>query len=244
MYHIKGQIMKKRYIFGAIVLFIVVLFLASVLGGLDSKEDEFERALIPRIGQKIWTYNMNKKEWRNHSENDLDDSKNEIILQVQEPEGSGGYTSYHLLTGNAQVPKEDVWVGEGSQEFLRGKNLYSYYPKSFEFYQIIFNGVKFVPHKLTEEQIAEIFKGYNLIKVSELKKGDYSLKFSRFDNKFIILNDVGEDFYKYYVVPNDSKKLQIEEFSNQFKISDKVEVKLQRLEGCSKVYPCYEIKFN
>lgn len=236
--------MKKRYIFATIVILIIIFFFASVLYSLDRKEDEFERALIPRIGQKVWTYNMNKKEWKKYSENDLDDSKEDIILQIQEPVGNGGYTSYHLLTGNAQVPKEDVWVGEGSQEFLRGKNLYSYYPKVFEFYQIVFNGVKFVPHKLTEEQIAQIFKGYNLIKVSDIKKGDCILKFSRFDNKFIILNDIGEDFYKYYVVPNDSKKLQIEEFSNQFKILDDVEVKLQRLEGCSKAYPCYEIKFN
>ncbi len=236
--------MKKRYIFGAVVLFIVVLFLSSILYGLDRKEDERKNALIPRIGQKVWTYNMNKKEWRNYSENDSDDSKDEIILQVSFAEGNGGYSSYHLLTGNAQVPKEDVWVGEGSQEFLRGKSLYSYFPKSFEFYKVIFNGVKFVPGRLSEDEISEIFKGYRIIKVSDIKKGDYSLKYSLFDNKFIILNDVGEDFYKYYIVPNDSKKLQIEDFSNQFKISDKVDVKLQRLEGCSKAYPCYEIKFD
>lgn len=236
--------MKKRYIFGAVVLFIVVLFLSSILYGLDRKEDERKNALIPRIGQKVWTYNMNKKEWRNYSENDSDDSKDEIILQVSFAEGNGGYSSYHLLTGNAQVPKEDVWVGEGSQEFLRGKSLYSYFPKSFEFYQVIFNGVKFVPGRLSEDEISEIFKGYRIIKISDIKKGDYSLKYSLFDNKFIILNDVGEDFYKYYIVPNDSKKLQIEDFSNQFKISDKVDVKLQRLEGCSKAYPCYEIKFD
>lgn len=237
--------MKKRYIFGVIVLLVMILFFSSVLYSLDRKEDEAQRALVPRIGQKVWKYNMNKKEWKKYNEkNDEDDSKDEIVLQINEPEGNGGYTSYHLLTGNAQVPKEDAWIGEGSQEFLRGKNLYSYFPKDFNFYEVIFNGVKFVPRKLSIDDVSELFKGYKIIKVSEIKKGDYNLKYSKFNNKYMILNDVGENFYKYYVVPNDSKKLQIEEFSNQFKITDKVDVKLQRLEGCSKAYPCYSIKFE
>ena len=60
----------------------------------------------------------------------------------------------------------------------------------------------------------------------------------------MIFNDSRDDFYKYYIIPNESKKMEIGEFSNQFKVKDKVEIKLQRLEGCSKNYPCYEIKFK
>ena len=64
------------------------------------------------------------------------------------------------------------------------------------------------------------------------------------NNKFLILNDIGDKFYKYYVVPNDSQKLQLGDFSDQFKVSDKVNIKLQRLEGCTKAYPCYELDFE
>jgi len=119
---------------------------------------------------------------------------------------------------------------------------YSYFPKTFEYYEIAFNGVKFVPRKLTLDEIKKVFNGVNIIKVSELQKGTLNLSYSPKSNKYLILNDTNEDFYKYYIVPNDSKKLEIGKFSNQFKISDDVDIKIQRLEGCSKSYPCYEIK--
>lgn len=236
--------MNKNYIIGSIIAIIVIGFFALFLDVSDRKSEELQNSMMPRIGQKLWTYNMNDHVWRNYNKNDEDDSKDEIILQVQEPVGNGGYTSYHLLTGNAQVPKEDVWIGEGSQEFLAGKKLYSYYPKTFEFYEIIFNGVNFVPRKLAKKEIEEILKGFEIIDVSTLEKGTLTLNYSKLRNKFVILNNVGEDFYKYYVVPNESKKMEIGEFSNQFVIKDDVDVKIQRLEGCSKAYPCYEIKFR
>lgn len=237
------MVIKKRYIWAAIAMIALTLFFLSISVAPDKSKFNID-SQMPRIGQKLWTYNMNKHEWRKHSDNDEDTSKEEIILQMQFPEGNGGYTSYYLLTGNGQVPKEDVWIGEGSQEFLIGKKLYSYFPKTFEFYEIIFNGVKFIPRKLSLDEISEIFKGYRIIKVSELHKGTLKLKASGKNNKFIIINDDNIDFYKYYVVPNDSKKMQIEDFSNQFKVTDEVEIKIQRLEGCSKNYPCYEIKID
>lgn len=189
---------------------------------------------------------MNKYEWKKAPDNVAEDSKYEITLQTQLPEGNGGYTSYHLLTGNAQVPKEDLWLGEGSLEFLNGKSLYSYFPKNFEYYEVIFNGVKFVPRKLNEGEISKLFKGVQIVKVSDLKKNQnkLTLKYSILNNKFLILNDIGDKFYKYYVVPNDSQKLQLGDFSDQFKVSDKVNIKLQRLEGCTKAYPCYELDFE
>ena len=88
----------------------------------------------------------------------------------------------------------------------------------------------------------KIFKDYAVLKLSDIQKGEFSIDFSKDNNKFIILNDNGDsDFYKYYIVPNDSKKLEIGEFSNQIKVYDKVDIKIQRLEGCTKAYPCYEI---
>jgi hypothetical protein len=185
---------------------------------------------------------MNQHQWRNYKNLDDEKSKEEIVLQVKGFEGDSGYTAYYLLTGNEQVPREDVWVGEGSQEFLKDHTLYSFFPRTFEYYEVVFNGVKFVPRKLSSEEVSRLFKGYNIIKVSELQKGTYTTEFSSKSNKYIILNDVGEDFYKYYIVPNDNKNLKIGEYSNQFEVNDKIDIKIQRLEGCSKAYPCYEIK--
>ena len=235
--------MKKHYIFGTLIGVILILFFVSVLYSLDRNEEK-RTSTIPRIGQKLWTYNMNQHEWRKYNEKDSDTSKEEIVLQVRIPENSGDFDGYYLLTDNAQVPKENVYIGESSQEFLRGKNLYSYFPRHYEYFEVIFNGVKFVPKKLQDEEILALFKGYKLIKVSELTKGTLEIPYSKKENKFILINDIGDDFYKYYIVPNDSSKLQIKEFSNQFEISDKVNIKIQRLEGCSKAYPCYEINIK
>lgn len=235
--------MNKKFIIAAIICFIIIGFLGWLIVLSDEIQSKKEKEMLPtKIGQKVWTYNMNKYQWREYQKTDDEQSKNEIILQVQAPEGNGGYTSYNLITGNAQVPKEDVWVGEGSQEFLKGKKLYSYYPRTFEYYELIFNGVKFVPRKLPKDEIKTLLKGYELIYVSELKKASVSLDFSRRHNKFAVINDIGDDFYKYYIIPNDSKKMEIGDFSDQFILKDNnINIKLQRLEGCSKAYPCFDI---
>lgn len=235
--------MNKKFIIAAIICFIIIGFLGWLIVLSDEIQSKKEKEMLPtKIGQKVWTYNMNKYQWREYQKTDDEQSKNEIILQVQAPEGNGGYTSYNLITGNAQVPKEDVWVGEGSQEFLKGKKLYSYYPRTFEYYELIFNGVKFVPRKLSKDEIKTLLKGYELIYVSELKKASVSLDFSRRHNKFAVINDIGDDFYKYYIIPNDSKKMEIGDFSDQFILKDNnINIKIQRLEGCSKAYPCFDI---
>ncbi len=235
--------MNKKYIIAAIICFIIIGFLGWLIVLSDEAQEKKEREMLPtKIGQKVWTYNMNKYQWREYQKTDDEQSKNEIILQVQAPEGNGGYTSYNLITGNAQVPKEDVWVGEGSQEFLKGKKLYSYYPRTFEYYEIIFNGVKFVPRKLSKDEIKTILKGYDFIYVSDLKKSTVSIPYSKRHNKFAVINDIGDNFYKYYIVPNDSKKMEIGDFSDQFILKDNnINIKLQRLEGCSKAYPCFDI---
>lgn len=235
--------MNKKYIIAAIICFIIIGFLGWLIVLSDEAQEKKEREMLPtKIGQKVWTYNMNKYQWREYQKTDNEQSKNEIILQVQAPEGNGGYTSYNLITGNAQVPKEDVWVGEGSQEFLKGKKLYSYYPRTFEYYEIIFNGVKFVPRKLSKDEIKTILKGYDFIYVSDLKKSTVSIPYSKRHNKFAVINDIGDNFYKYYIVPNDSKKMEIGDFSDQFILKDNnINIKIQRLEGCSKAYPCFDI---
>lgn len=235
--------MNKKYIIAAIICFIIIGFLGWLIVISDEAQEKKEREMLPtKIGQKVWTYNMNKYQWREYQKTDDEQSKNEIILQVQAPEGNGGYTSYNLITGNAQVPKEDVWVGEGSQEFLKGKKLYSYYPRTFEYYEIIFNGVKFVPKKLSKDEIKTILKGYDFIYVSDLKKSTVSIPYSKRHNKFAVINDIGDNFYKYYIVPNDSKKMEIGDFSDQFILkNNNINIKIQRLEGCSKAYPCFDI---
>lgn len=232
--------MKKRYIFLIFVIIITVIFLLSVMIG--TKDDSAtDKSNMPRIGQYLWTYNMNKSVWREYSKNDDMKSKETVVFQLGYPEGNGGYTVYQLFTGNSQILKDELWFGEGSEEFLKNKTLYSYYPRMFEYYKIVFNGVTFIPDKLSVDEVSNLFKGYNILKVSSLKKGENKVKFAKNNNKFIVINDIGEKFYKYYIIPNDSKKMQIEDYSNQFSVSSPVDIRLQRIEGCTKAYPCYDV---
>ena len=217
--------MNKNYIIVTGIILVIVGLFSYLLYFMDKKEEEKINSMLPRIGQKVLTYNMNERAWHDYNDKtDIDSSKEIIILQVQEPVGNGGYTSYHLITGNILIPKKDVLIGEGSQEFIRNKKLYSYFPKTYEFYEIVFNGTNFKPRKL--------------------EKGTLTLNYSKHKNKFMVLNDSRIEFYKYYVVPNESKKMKIGEFSNQIIVKDDVNVMIQRMEGCSKNFPCYEIKFK
>ncbi len=235
---------KKLKIFlGSIFVLLCVALFSIFIGDNKSAMTELEQERY--IGQKVWVYNMNKHEWKNFSEASDEKSKEEIILQIQEKPELPLNTSYHLLTGNAQVPTKEVILGEGSQEFLIGKNLYSYYPANFEFYEIIFNGVKFVPKLLKEKDVKSLLKDFNIIKISELVKNNpLNVKWSNLSNKFVILNDTGEKFYRYYIIPNDSHKMKIETFSNEFSVNEDVKIRLQRLEGCTSVNPCYELNIK
>lgn len=237
--------MNKNYIIVTGIILVIVGLFSYLLYFMDKKEEEKINSMLPRIGQKVLTYNMNERAWHDYNDKtDIDSSKEIIILQVQEPVGNGGYTSYHLITGNILIPKKDVLIGEGSREFIRNKKLYSYFPKTYEFYEIVFNGTNFKPRKLTEKEIQALFKDFEIIKVSTLEKGTLTLNYSKHKNKFMVLNDSRIEFYKYYVVPNESKKMKIGEFSNQIIVKDDVNVMIQRMEGCSKNFPCYEIKFK
>jgi hypothetical protein len=97
---------------------------------------------------------------------------------------------------------------------------------------------------LSVKDVSKLFKDYNIIKLSDVQKGEYTISRDKHNNKFLLINDGDKDFYKYYIVPNDSKKMEIEKFSNQFIVYDDVDIKIQRLEGCTKSYPCYEIKIR
>lgn len=231
----------KAVVFTLFALLFVVLF-ALCIDVSDKQQISATDAEVPRIGTKLWMYNMNNRSWHNFKKTDYEmNKKGYIVLQVQQDPEMPDINSYHIRTENAQVSSSPLFLGEGSKEFLVGNKLYTFYPRSFEFSEVIFNGFNFTLNKLKPEIVSKLFKGYQIISISEFKNYNLKLKYSKFNNKYIILNDVGDNFYMYYVVPNNYKKMQLGEFANQFVVNGAVDIRLQRLEGCSKAYPCYEI---
>ena len=65
--------MNKNYIFGLIIGFIFIALFSWYLSFSDEKNAAKENTLIPKIGQKLWTYNMNKHIWREYNKHDADD---------------------------------------------------------------------------------------------------------------------------------------------------------------------------
>ncbi len=237
--------MNKKYILGFITAAIPVAIFLCFFAILNEKSIGQEVFSVSRIGQKLWVYNINEKNWSIYKKNAKNNPKETITLQMQEPVGNGGYTSYRLLVENEQILKDDILIGEGSQEFLVNDKLYSYYPKTFEFYEIIFDKTQFTPRKLELTEIKELFKGYNIIKISDFKNNQkISLNYNKKDNKFIVVNDGNINFYKYRIIPNSDKKIKFERFLNQFRVFGKVFIRIQRFEECSNNYPCYDIEIK
>ena len=59
--------MNKKYIIAAIICFIIIGFLGWLIVLSDEAQEKKEREMLPtQIGQKVWTYNMNKYQWREY----------------------------------------------------------------------------------------------------------------------------------------------------------------------------------
>ena len=229
----------KMIIFALIAFFFVVLF-AFCIDVSDKSDKNISK--IPHIGQKLWMYNINQRIWYDYKKSDYELNKNGyIVLQLQQDQQLPDVTSYNILSTNSQISYSPLFLSEGSSEFIINKKLFTFYPRYFEISEVLFNGYNFVLNKLDADKISKIFNGYSIIRLSDFKNHNLKLKFSKRSNKYIIINDLGANFYMYYIVPNDNKKMQIGELSNQFVVYDEVDIRLQRLEGCTKIYPCYEI---
>ena len=222
-----------------LALVCVVVFVLFFCLPEDKKNNETQQVSVPfQIGQKVWTYDIHNNVWTEYSKAD-DDTTGKIVLKFKLCEIEPDSACYEISTPE-ELQSYSFVSGERSIEFIKNKKLYSYHSKYFEYYEIIFNGAEFVLRKLSDNEVAKLFNNSNIIKISDIIKGNYTAKFN--NNLYVIYNDIGKDFYRYYIVPNDSEKMQIATFSNQFKVNNSVEINLQRIEGCSKAYPCYKFK--
>lgn len=233
----------KIILLAALALFFAILFTIGI-DVSDKTPPEQISTQVPRIGQKLWTYNIKNRQWRNYNKKDYSlDKNNEIILQIQQDTQNPEVTSYNLISDNPDISVSDLFLGEGSKEFLYEEKLYSYFPRTFEYFEVVFNGFNFALRKLDQANIINIFKNYQVIELSEFKDQKLNLKYDKENSNYIILNDLGESFYMYYITSDDNSKIKIDEYSNQFKVLEPIKVTLQRIDGCTKSYPCYEINF-
>lgn len=229
--------------FFILAIFFVILFVLCIDVSDKSSLEKYSND-VPRIGEKLWTYNIKNHAWRNYSQQDYElDTNKEIILKIQQNQQNSEVTAYNIITDASDISVSDLFLSEGSREFLFGTKLYSYFPRTFEYFEIIFNGFNFTLRKLSTDEIAKLFNDYQIIKLSDFKNYKLDIKYTKDKQKYIILNDSNKNFNMYYIIPAKQDGIKIENFSNQFKVLTSGKIQLQRIEGCTKSYPCYEINF-
>ena len=60
--------MKKNYIIGSVILLLVIILFSWLMVYRDNKKQEQANSMIPSIGQRLWTYNMNAHSWSKYKE--------------------------------------------------------------------------------------------------------------------------------------------------------------------------------
>ncbi|MBR1461149.1 hypothetical protein IJ596_05910 [bacterium] len=233
----------KIIIFALLALIFILLFIFGVdVSDKTSSKNMSDK--VPRIGQNLWVYNIQQHQWHNYLKHDYEiDKNNEIILRIKQDSQNPDVTAYDLVTENEDVTSKNLFISEGSIEFIVGNKLYTYHPRTFEYFEIVFNGFNFVMRRLETNAITKLFPDYKIIKLSDFNNRKLDINISKDKQNYIIINDIGESFYRYYITTDDINKIEINQFSNQFSFNEPLKIKLQRFEGCTKSYPCYEINF-
>ena len=167
---VRGSMKKIKYIILALIAFFFVILFALSIDVSDKTNSNEISTQVPRIGQNLWVYNINSRNWRNYVKKDYRLDKNtEIVLQIKQDPQNPNVTSYHLITENPDISTADLFISEGSIEFLLENKLYTYFPRTFEYFEVVFNGFNFVLRRLETSDILGLFSNYQIIKLSDFK---------------------------------------------------------------------------
>lgn len=104
--------------------------------------------------------------------------------------GTGGYSEYEL---NGKRYDTNTTI-----EFLYDNKLLGYNTHTMKFSYLTFNGKKFMHTYLTSQEIQPFFPNVHIIKVSDFKNNELTIKKSFLKKEtYLLQNDTDEFFYKY-----------------------------------------------
>lgn len=155
-----------------------------------------------------------------------------IVLTKKTGVGSGGYSEYYK---NDQL----AFTLGSNFEFVSGPKLIAVHNNDLTFSEVVYNKGKFSEKKMSVAEVQAVFPDVKIIKISEFHKGEYTLRKGLFETvRVLILNDVGDDFYRYSFRPSSVKKTDV---AGLIEISDMDDVEFSHYSNNNDLYPEYEI---
>ncbi len=113
-----------------------------------------------------------------------------IVFTKYTSVGSGSYSEYRASGAELYM--------NSTSEFLLDGRLIGYNPHDLKFYEAVYQDGAFKSVELAPQQVAEIFPGLEIIKLSSAKDGVITVKKLPFQNKsFLLLNDTPVSYYHY-----------------------------------------------
>ena len=176
----------KKILLSIIVMSAMVLCVnAEELLQIPYKNIKEESKL--RIENDVWTNKINKKE------------QDYLIKFISD--GSGNYSEFYNSDGTF------AFTTDCQYEFLHKGDLIGYSNQDLKFYDFTYAEGKLNKRELTEDEIAELFPDYKIVKISDFSTNTNSLKLKKegYNFKIIILNDTDKSFYHYSFSTNNGK---------------------------------------
>ena len=164
-----------------VLLIILGLFIFSNISYAYTADPSVMNAIKDN---QIIDYNPQTQRWsRNLGLHDYVFTKRMTI-------GSGGYTEL--------VYKDKQYDINSTYEFLYYGKLIAYNGHLLKFFDLTFDGEKFVGKELTKEQVQTLFPDVTILPVSEFKDNEITIESPIFRKRaYMLWNDTERDFYKY-----------------------------------------------
>lgn len=144
-------------------------------------------------------YNKNLNVWPK------EENKNDISLIKKISEGTGSYSIYYY---DINTP---AFILSSNYEFIDNNNLIGIDNANLKYNKIIYKDSKFIEQPLTIEELKNIFKNAEIIKISAFKNNKIKIKKPLFKTKEILLvNNTDKYFHKYFINPekNGNKNIK------------------------------------
>lgn len=123
-------------------------------------------------------------------------SNDEIVLKKSVSPGSGNYSIYSYNSGQILL--------NSNYEFIYDSKLIGIDNENLKFYEIVYKDCNFEQKILEPDALKEIFHEAEIIKISEFKKGLYTVLSNNTSKRILLYNDTDLNFHKYFISPSVS----------------------------------------
>lgn len=129
-----------------------------------------------------------------------------IVLTKKTSEGSGNYSEYYYSNGKPAINLNSNF------EFIKDGQLIGVDNAGLKYYKISYDkkSKKFIQTLLKEDELQKIFPNAQIIKISQFKNNEITVKKRLFkDKKVLLLNDTERYFHKYSYKPASVQQTDI-----------------------------------